>query len=333
MSNFNDATDIKIKEISKREFKNLQSSQLIIQISGKAASDTVVNTLRRLSYDYVPTYAFTSELITIDKNISIFDNDYMRLRLSEITVPKISNKIAYLEDKYWKGIDFSNPNREKHPDDNKTLELYINVTNDTKENLNVTTEHVKIFENGVELKGKFDFKYPLLIIQLRPDGAFNCRCVAACSIGKNNHIFSSSGNSFFDEPSPGVYNLTLESQGQMSEYEILYKSCTIMKEKLLSTYSIAESVIKDNTLKEFKLELKNEDHTLGYILNEFLQNNKEIQYAGVAKQNLLIDTMVITLVVAESSKKTILNILHETIHNLIKLFDNIQGQVKKLGHL
>ena len=324
-----DPIDIKIKEIAKQEFKNLQSSQLVLELSGKTVNDVLVNTLRRLSYDYVPTYAFPSELITIDKNISVFDNDYMRLRLSEITIHNITNKIAYLEDKYWKDINFSNPNREKHPDDNKILEMYVNVINDTKEVMNVTTEYAKVFENGVELKGKFDSKFPALIIQLRPEGAFSCRCVAALSIGKNNHIFCAAGNGYFDDSGVNKYNLTLESQGQMSEYEILYKSCTVMKEKLKLTKELIKNIhnVSNNTLR---LELKNEDHTLGYMLNEFLQNNKEILFSGVAKPNLLVDTMIITL---SSVNKSPLIIVQETIDYATKIFDNIQNQIKKLGNL
>lgn len=324
-----DPIDIKIKEISKQEFKNLQSSQLTIELSGKSVNEVVVNTLRRLAYDYVPTYAFPSELITIDKNISIFDNDYMRLRLSEITVPKISTNVHYLEDKYWRNIDFSNPGRDKHPEDNKVIELYVNANNDTKENLNVTTEHVKVFENGVELKGKFDPKYPCLIIQLRPGGIFSCRCLAALSIGKNNHIFCAAGNAYFDESSPGKFNLTLESQGQIDEYEILYKSCFVMKEKLKQTKELSKSHVFDGN--ELKLELMNEDHTLGYMLNDFLQNNGDIVYSGIAKPNLLTDRMVITMM--SNKKKNPLVVLQETIDHTIKLFDNIQNQIKKLGNI
>ncbi|ARF09422.1 DNA directed RNA polymerase subunit L [Indivirus ILV1] len=324
-----DSIDIRIKEVSKHESKNLQSSQLSIEISGTSANEVLVNTLRRLAYDYVPTYGFPSELITIEKNNSIFDNDYMRLRLSEMTIPKIENKVYYLEDKYWRDIDFSNPNRDKHPDDNKVLEFYINVTNDTKELLNVTTEHAKVFENGIELKDKFDHKYPLLIIQLRPDTSFNCRCVAALSIGKNNHIFCAAGNAYFDEPDPGKFILTLESQGQMSEYEILYKSCLVLKEKLKQTRELVKS--KEFTGNSLKLELKNEDHTLGYLLNDFLQSNKEILYAGIAKPNLLVDTMILTM--ATVSKKSPLVVVQETIDHIVKLFDNIQNQIKKLGNI
>lgn len=325
--------DVKIKEVAKQEFKNLQSSQLIIELSGKTVNSTLVNTIRRLSYDHVPTYAFPAELITIDKNISVFDNDYMRLRLSQITIPKISNDIYFLDDEFWKDINFANPNRNKHPDDNKILELYINATNDTEENMNVTTEHVRVFENGVELKGKFDPKFPHLIIQLRPGGAFSCRCVGALSIGKNNHIFSACGNSYFDNVNDDLnkFHLTLESQGQMDEYEILIKSCLVIKEKLRITKELIVSQYNLPKVKEsndLKVELQNEDHTLGNVINEYLQDHKGVLYAGVAKPNLLVDTMIISI---STIKKNPLNELGETIDHIIKIFDHIENQIKKLS--
>lgn len=323
--------DIKIKQISKQEFKNLQSSQLTLELSGKTVTTALVNTLRRLSYDYVPTYAFPSELITIDKNVSVFDNDYMRLRLSEITIPNITNKIDYLDDQYWRNVNFSNPERDKHPDDNKILELYVNAKNDTKEIMNVTTENTRVFENGVELKEVFSSKFPSLIIQLRPGGSFSCRCVAALSVGKVNHIFCAAGNAYFDEDNSNKFMLTLESQGQISEYEILYKSCIIIKEKLKATKELLKEQYNDAKIKDvtkLKVELKNEDHTLGNIINEYLQDHKGVLFAGLSKPSLLIDTVVITM---ETLKKDPLIPLLETIDYVGKIFDNIQVQIKKLN--
>ena len=318
--------DIKIKEVSKAEFKNLQSSHLTLEISGKTVNHTLINTLRRLAYDYVPTYSFHSDLITIDKNVSIFDNDYMRLRLSEITVPNIKCDVDYLDDKYWRQVDFANPEREKHPNDKKVLELYINVLNDTKEIMNVTTEHAKVFENGVELKNKFDPKFPSLIIQLRPGGTFSCRCVAALGVGKVNHVFCAAGNGYFDdvEGKENTYQLTLESQGQFSEKEIIRKSCVVMKEKLLNTKKLLKEKYDSPLVKDtnaIKIELVNEDHTLGSILNEYLQDHKDVVFSGVSKPNLLIDNMIITL---QTTKKNPLVPVMETIDYIIKIFDKIE---------
>ena len=38
----------------------------------------------------------------IEENSSRFDNDYMRMRISQFTIPNIKNDIVYLEDSFWK---------------------------------------------------------------------------------------------------------------------------------------------------------------------------------------------------------------------------------------
>lgn len=88
---------INIKELSRKKRINLQSSQLILEIEGSSVCSSLVNTLRRLPCEYVPTYAFPCETIYIDKNTSIYNNDMMKIRLSQFTVPDITNDAEYLE--------------------------------------------------------------------------------------------------------------------------------------------------------------------------------------------------------------------------------------------
>lgn len=327
-----DPIDVKIIQLNKQEFKDLQSSQLTIEISGKSVNSSLVNTLRRASYDIVPTYAFPAESIYIEKNTSIYNNDYMKLRLSQLTIPKIENNIYYLEDKYWKNIKYDNPEREKHPNDKKILEFYVNMTNSTKGVLNVTTEHSKTFEDGVEMKDKFDHNYPCLIIKLRPGESFSCRCVGVLGVGKNNNIWAASGNSYFDQLEENKFKLTLESQGQIDEYDILYKSCIIIKEKLdiikkltLEKHDLPE--IKETT--KLSIIFENEDHTMGNLINEFLQENKDVVFSGLSKPNLVVDTMVIDL---ETIKNDPLKTFLETIKYIDELFSNIENKIEKLGN-
>lgn len=326
-----DPINIKIAQVHKQEFKNLQSSQLILSLVGDTVNSTLVNTLRRLALDYIPTYAFSADTIYIEKNSSIFNNDYMRLRLSQMTIPNIMNKIYFLEDKYWKNVDFKNPEREKHPDDKKILEIYINAHNtDGNDVMNVTTEHIKIYEDGIELTDRFDAKYPCLIVQLRPGEMFNCRCVGVLSIGMNNNIWAG-GHSFFKEISDHEFNLTIESQGQMDEYEILHKACRILKEKINITKKLIKDkydspIVANTTI--IKLELENEDHTLGGVINEYLQNNKNVLFSGLSKPNLLIDSMIIEF---QTVKNNPLQFLNETLDYIVKIFDEIELQIVDLA--
>lgn len=323
--------DVNITQLHKQEFVNLQASQLILQFSGKSVNSTLVNTFRRLCLDYVPTYAFCNETITIERNTSIFNNDYMKLRLNQLTMPKIMNDIMYLEDKYWYDVDYSNPTREKHPADNKILEFYVTHKNNTKENLNVDTTSMKIFENSVEIE-RFDKKFPSLIVQLRPGEEFSCRAVAVLGVGKRNNIWSAIATAYYDRQEETNFKFTIESQGQYDEYEILYKACEIIKNKLMY---VKKDIINKHDTDEVKsgtkllLRIQNEDHTIGNIINEYLQSNKNIVYAGLSKPDLLVNEIVIKF---ESVNKNPLMPLFETLDYLDILFTTVQNQILKLGN-
>lgn len=317
--------DINIKQVHKQEFKNYQESKLILDISGETVNCCFVNALRRLCIDHIPTYAACVKSITIDKNTSVFDNDYMTLRLTQLTIPDIKINIPYLEDQYWKDVDYGDPNRIKHPNDNDIVELYVNVTNGGNSNLNVTTNHAKIIINGDEVK-KFDEKYPLLLIQLKPTETFSCRCVHVLGIGKIKNMWTG-GNIYYKEINDNNYTLTLESQGQMDEYELLYKACEIMKIKVQLIKQKMEYVTSNE--KNLSIELWDEDFTMGELINTYLQDHKEVQFAGVKKPNLLIEMMAITYV---TSAKNPLDPFHEILDFLLTVADNLMEKFDKLGH-
>ena len=323
--------DVKITQVNKQESKNLQASQLILEFKGKSVNSTLVNTIRRLCYDYVPTYAFPAELITIEKNNSVYDNDYMKCRLSQITAPNIKNNVYFLEDKYWMNIEYKDPNRLRHPDDNKVIDIYCNITNNTNENMNVTTEHIKIYEDGEELNNKFDKKYPHLLIDLRPKESFSCKLSSALSIGKISSIWSAAGNCYYEELDNDKFKFVIESQGQMDEYEILHKACRILKEKINLTKKLLDDKYDLPSLKntnKLKLVLENEDHTLGGIINEYLQENKDIIFSGVSKPDLEINTMIIEFM---SSKNNPIKPLIDTLDYIHEMFDDIENKIMKLG--
>lgn len=325
-----DKIDIKITQLSKQEFKGLQSSKLTLDISGKSVCPALVNALRRVAYDFVPTYAFTKETITIEENTSVFDNDYMRLRLSQITIPDAKNKIIMVPGRYWLDEDYyANPEREKIPEDNKIFEMYINITNNTVGNINVTTNDAIFIEDGTQLKNVFDTKFPHLIVKLRPKQSFKCRAVAALGIGKRNSIWSAAGHAYYEEMNPNKYKLSIESQGQMDEYEILHKGCEILKKKFEELkFTIGDQIKTSDKTKDVVIKLDNEDHTTGNILNEFLQQNKNIAFSGLSKPDLLVKQVVLKIV---SAKNDPVKHIFETLDHLTKIMDDIQKQLVGLG--
>lgn len=323
--------DVKIVELEKLSFKGFQLSKLTLELSGKTVNEVLSNTLRRLGNDCIPTYAFVKETIIITENTSIFNNDRMRLRIEQMTIPNIENNIIYLEDKYWRTTDYSNLGREKHEDDTKILEMQINVTNETNDIMNVTTNEAKYYEDGEELGQVYDKNYPHLIIQLRPKEVFKCRAVAQLGVGERNNIWAAAATGYHEEIGKQKYKLMIESQGQMDEYDILYRGCLILKQKLdIIKYIIGNKYTSTTIMAEKMIEIRLDktDHTLGNIINTYLQENKNIAYAGLSKPDLLINEMVIKII---SVKPNPLEPFFETIDYVIKLFTEIEKQIYQLG--
>ncbi len=324
------AIDIKIKEVSKQPFSGLKQGQLVLELGGKTVNSAVVNTLRRLAFNDVPTYAFDVNSINIEKNTSIFNNDYMRLRIEQMTIPRIDIPISYLPNKYWESVNYGDPAREKHPKDDSDIEMVINVENKTINNLNVTTNDIKLYMNNEEIK-RFDPKFPHLIVQLRPNELFKCQAKAVLGIGQANNIWSSVATSFFDEDEKtGNFLLTLESQGQMDEYEILYKACDIMNTKLENIKSDLSQKFDDSVTKKNRviIKLENESHTVGSVLNEFLQQNKNVAFSGLARKDLLINEVEITLVSVSINP---VKPFFDTIDYVMDIYTEIQKQIAKIG--
>ncbi|AYV82173.1 MAG: DNA directed RNA polymerase subunit L [Homavirus sp.] len=323
-------SDIKIIQLKKQEAKDLKASQLILEFSGKSVNSSLINTIRRVSYGYVPTYAFCKQSIQIEQNESIFDNDVMRLRLSQMTYPNLKVPIVYLPEQYWKGVDYSDRKREKFPEDTKNIEMYINVSNSTSEIMDVTTNHAIFLEDSVEI-AKMDKKYPLLIIKLRPKEVFKCYAFGVLGVGLSNDIWSAAANCYYSEIDENKFKFTIESQGQLDEYDILIKACSILVIKLNSIKDIINNKYDNDQSKGKKkliIHLENEDHTIGNILNEYLQNNKNIAYSGLSKPDLLVREVVIKLLSIDQNP---LKHVYETIDLIIDICNNVQDQLKKLN--
>ena len=325
-----DKINIKIIQLQRQEFKDLKNSQLVLEISGPTATPSVVNSLRRLCYLYVPTYALCKDSIYIEENTSVYNSDYMRLRLSQLTYPKLKNNIVFLPEQYWKDVDYSLKGREKHPDDKKVIELYLNKTNDTFDNISVTTNDIEIFEDGKKVD-KYDKKYPHLLIKLRPKQSFKFRADVVLGVGAVNDVWASVANMYYDELSKNKYKMTIESQGQMDEYEALHKSSRIMqilmktlKDTIKSNYNDPD-IAKQNKLI---LKIENQDYAIGAVLNEFLQLNKNVVFSGMAKPDHFVKEFFIKI---QTVKPNPIAYVSETIDHIIKIYSEIEKQILKLG--
>lgn len=318
---------LKVKQLEKKELKDLQSSKLTLLIEGKDTSPAFINSIRRAALLYVPTYVFAEKDINIEKNSELYTNDMIRLKISQIIIPNLDNPITSYDEVYY-----AQKNNETH-EKQKDIYITINVTNDTDELMNVTTNDIHYYEDN-ERKDIFKRKYPYFLLKLRPGEEFRCNARASLGVGIVNDIYAAVSNSYYtyDKEEDHKYIFVMESQGQMDEYEIIDRVTGIMIEKLLRVkhtlkrdYDNAEA----KKLKKFILELEEEDFTLGCILNYHLQSHTKLM-STIKKPDLLENKIVIS-VILQDSKSSILPSMYETIDHVINIYNDLNKQISKLG--
>jgi len=326
--------DLNFKEIEFIPRSGYTSSSLTILLSGKDMNVKIANAIRRVSMQNIPVYAFPPQLISILKNTCVaFDNDYMNLRLSTLPIFDIDTDLFSLHEKYWENINYADPKREKHPSE-KHIELHINVHNNSDVIKNVTTNDAKLIIDGT-IVDVYDNKYPILLIKLRPNDTFKCDMLGALGIGDNpinGAIWYASRNSYYEYDDSIEYpefKLTVQSNGQMSEYVILYKSCEYIIKKLEDISKelirkIDTKEIKDN--KQILFVLDGEDHTIGELLNIEFQNHPDIAFSGIKKPDHLIKSVTIKILSKNDNSPTkvmlkCIDSIIEKIQVLKKYFD------------
>lgn len=327
--------DINIKEIENHASNGLDASWLILNLSGKDFNIKLANSLRRASSNNVPTYAIPQEMITIEANTTIaFNNDYMRLRLSQLPVYGIDSELYFLAEKYWgkENVNHADPKREKHPKE-QGVEFYINVHNNTSTIASVTTNDIKAHVDGQEIR-PYNAKYPILLIKLRPNDRFKCHMKACLGVGERNVVWSAARNAFYDEQGEKDNEIlfTIEGNGQCHEYEILIRSCKFLIKKYtdlkndLNKKINAKQIVHDKIIF-FKLD--NEDHTLGEPLNYEFQDHKDIIRSGIIKPDHLVKAILIKVESAAGIKSP-LNAMLECIDIVIKKLSHIGKSLENL---
>lgn len=326
--------DISIKEVEKIPFSGIQSSKLILELGGNDINTVITNTLIRVSLDDIPTYAFPEDAMTIEYDDSIFNQDYMKLRLSQLPIFNIENEMFYLSPKYYQNINYGNKKREKSPDEKHQIEIIISSHNNTLDEMNVTTNDIKFIQDGIELKDKYDKDNPILLIQLKPNQTFKGTLRSAIGIGEKSDIWAAASNACHDDETvPNKILLKLASQGQMDEYEILVKACRYIKFKLSLIEDDIKKKIQEKKLDEkydIHLDLENEDHTMGQLITNILQDNKDVIYAGMEKPDHLVRRVIIKIGINETVKLP-LDVLFNNFMTLYKLFDHLEDIFWKLG--
>lgn len=321
--------DIEIKEFA-NTVDEYGASFLKLEISGKDISHSIINALRKVCLNQIPIYAFHPSKINILRNSSVFDNSYMRERLSQLPILKFKHNINFLASKYYRDVNFTDPKLVKHIEDTNEIELYIKIKNaGPKHILDVSTQDIKYTINNevIENSKVYSEKYPILLIQLRTGEEFECSMKAVLAVGELDAIFNAS-NAYYEEISENKYEFMIESGGQLEEYDILLRGCDIIVEKL--------KVIKENINQQqyqiivtennsMIIEIQNEDYTCGGPINFHLQNLDSVIFSGITNPDFMQKNIIIKFKVKEGLKP--IDIFNKAVDNTEKMFLEIKKKI------
>ena len=183
--------------------EELGNSILELKIKGKSINYIIINTIRRTILSNIPIYAFNDFNFTV--NESIFNNNYMKLRLKNIPVWGISNTI----DKFTQeikpqmnnvleedglndvpiddDIDLENDSNVNTSSLNQ-LTMYVDYKNTENTIITVTTNEAKFYHSNINIQNPYPVAIPL--IKLQPNQSINFSAITVLGIEKENSIYS-----------------------------------------------------------------------------------------------------------------------------------------------
>jgi DNA-directed RNA polymerase subunit L len=327
------------------------SNFLKFKLSGPDINYVIVNTLSRIGLSLLGSFSWNPEYITIEANTSIFNQDQMKLRISNIPIinsdyanpivpngPELVSKCIEMEIQANTSIFSSKKDSLQELEEIETkkkellnnLHMYVEARNRTNDIMCVTTNEkfTSFFLNDKKIPNIY--LRETLIIKLKPGEDFICSAVADFNIPMFNSIYSPVSVFAHEEIDPNTFIITVESMRQLEEEEIVKRCCAIGIEKLESIQKIIldklEMASVDNPNAEYDAEIsiENENHTLGNLLTRGLQDHPNIAFCGYKIDHPEINELVIKY---KTEGKTFSKVLQDTVKILVKTFESISSEM------
>ena len=322
-----DKFKVKISEQSYQKMGKLGISNVHLLIEGDDINHIILNTIRRVSMANIPVYAVDNKSIDI-KNTSIYNNDIMKCRLILLKIINVKNDRKTLE--MTDDIEQFNEKTYEEIDDIQfvgPLSIYCNVTNDTRHNMNITTDKCEFYIDGEKTDSRDIYQEPILLCKLKPTELLTFSLKTKIGIGKIHSCWNCAHTYYsYDPENPNKLSLSVESLSQLDAYEILYRSCVYISNKFKNMKEFFTSYKFPSDIQG-SIILKNEDHTMGNIFTDGLQNHKNITFAGYKQDHPLIREITINYIT--NGNKSINTIINEVISKQIDLFDFLTNKFNK----
>jgi DNA-directed RNA polymerase subunit L len=326
-----DISKIEIKPVSWD--KDLMSSRLEFEIKG--VSHTIINTFRRVILSNIPIYSFNN--ITISENSSVFNNNYMKLRISNmpvfgiysdnpIYIPPVKEVKEKEEINDLNDLDINPQDDKVNSSSLKLLTMYLDYYNNTEEIITVGTDDCKFYYIEKQISSPYPKNIP--IIKLQPKQKIKMSAITELGIEENNSIYSPVSIFSYKQISEDNFLVMIESRGQLDEKKIIQYAYDNIKMILDNFLQLVLDIEDDNNISG-KIQMNNGDHTLGNLIAEGLQSHKKIKFGGYNCPHLLDKKIIFHYELNEIDKKSnIKDIIKEIVKNYHDLFFKINKMVQ-----
>jgi len=314
--------------------KTTGTSRLELKMSGSNLDYIIMNTLRRTIMSDVPMYAFDS--FKFEKNTSVFNNNYIKLRLMNIPVWHIENNIIFYEplnENKLNGDDDDNDDEHdtlNHEDYSveekinttniKQLTMYISFKNKTKDILTTTTEHAKFYYNEKLINSPY--KTPIPLVDLQPDQEIAFSSISKLGIEEQNAIYSPVSVCYYKMINDNEFDFIIESRGQLHEQRIISVAIDNIIKRMDNFLKLLKETKIDDKMEGI-INVNNEGHTLGNIISRGLQQHSDISFGGYRLIHPLAKKLEIIYKMKKAGK--IINI----IEDVINYYTDIYSEIKK----
>jgi DNA-directed RNA polymerase subunit L len=344
---------IKLKKITITKIlqeTELGNSRFEFKISGENINYIIVNTIRRTILSDIPIYAFNE--FKFEKNTSIFHYNYLKLRLQQLPVWKIENNIDSLnkennkenkiDDKINEVLneddedieneandmdlqeEYNEENVEELDSDKKkeninNLTMYVNYINKTLDIITITTSHAKFYYNQKQIESPYHIPIPLIKLQSEQQISFSA--ITKLGTEEEHTLYSAVSVAAYKEINENEFDFFIESRGQRTEKNILSVALLNINMKLQNFLNIFLEE-KHNYEDEGIIIINNEDHTLGNLISNGLQQHTLISFAGYNLHHPLSKIVHIHYKLKEGNLK-------EIMKNVITYYHTLFIDIKK----
>lgn len=314
--------------------KELFNSRLELEISGNDIDYVVINTIRRVAISEVPSLVYKD--IEISENTSVFNNNQLKLFIANIPVIGVKNIPTKYKKKKLKDeeaeedeeledlLENSNIDLDTETDsiESTSLEnmtLYVDYHNKKNEIVSVTTDNCKFYYMGRETTSPYP--NPIIIVKLQANQKI--KLTAKSVLGNENEDGKHSLVSVcaYNELSDNKFKFFIESRGQLSEFEILERSCNIIIQKLKKL----NKMFPDRKLKDGEIKIPKEKHTMGNLISHGLGLLPETKYATYYQKHSLDNEVFIKF--GFGKEENVKKLIEKVCKNYEKIFNKLKEKL------